>query len=470
MPNELQVRIRASDIGRKIAGGATILACLVALICSGWLVAQTKLAGQQPNAVAETPPLAQDMKALQEESQKLRDENLTMREESAKLQAGLEGLRREGDGFRWLLTVIVGLGALYSLFQGAYSYLNVQELKSQAKTAIDGVDALRKSTETSLDEFREKIRDKAVNDVEKIRTDLIKNFPMFSRFEAALGQISARLERLFTKHARDKKENFYQSLDNRNRQEIYYYEKSAAWLEFVDVSTPSNFAIFRGFIWFYRDKYAAERDDEEAAQLQGTLNHKANPDDLDRAEYYIHRLDMLLGKKDFRVFNERGYMALRAQRDLGRAADFFKESLMLESKQQCAHYNLARIDHINALKFVGSDQHQVKMLFESAVKRLESAQGLTNWEDSPDRIRGSSVDYNLACGRCRLAELAGNQGEKDDLLAKSFEALKASVEKAAEARTSFEQERKPGRDLATLYEDPNYKEKLDELALEIRKA
>lgn len=182
----------------------------------------------------------------------------------------------------------------------------------------------------------------------KIRTDLIKNFPMFSRFEAALGQISVQLERLFAKHARDKKENFYRSLDSRNRQEIYYYEKSTAWLEFVDVSSPSNFAIFRGFIWFYRDKYAADRDDEAAAQSAATPNRKANPDDLDRAEYYIHRLDMLLGKKDFRVFNERGYMALRAQRDLGRAADFFKESLTLESQQQCASYNLARLDHINA--------------------------------------------------------------------------------------------------------------------------
>lgn len=95
---------------------------------------------------------------------------------------------------------------------------------------------------------------------------------------------------------------------------------------------------------------------------------------------------------------------------------------------------------------------------------------MTNWEDSPDRIRGSSVDYNLASGRCRLAELAGNQAEKDDLLAHSFEAREASVRKAAEARILLEGECKVGGDLATLYEHPNYKQKLDDLALEIRKA
>jgi hypothetical protein len=458
------------DRARRAFGVLTALACIAGAGVTLWLGAQSLLAGQTaqplPAPVTGTVSPAPDSKTLQEETQKLRDQAEKLRNESVKLQTALDGERREAEAFRWLLTAIIGLGSLYGLFQGLYSYLNLQELKAQSQKAIDDVKTLRSDTKTDLDTFQDKVKTKAEDDFRKFRTECETQFPMFRGFETALGQMASQLKRRFASAALG--DNAFRSLDDLGRQEIYYYEKSVASLQFVEVSNPEDrFHVLRGLSRFYSDKYRAERED--AAKPNHPL---PSLNDLARAEYYLHRADLLPGDKTFCVLNERGYIALRAPAvpDWDRARTLFGQSKKIQSEQQCAHYNLARIAHSDAVGLLTASSAKAAALFKEAVDGLEFAAKQRNWEDTPQPAKASSIQYNLACGLGRLGGLTAVQQEKDDYLKRSFEALLKSIQQAPESRDNFEEDRKPGKDLGLLDGDARYHAKLEEFAAVIAKA
>jgi len=233
----------------------------------------------------------------------------------------------------------------------------------------------------------------------------------------------------------------------------------------VEVSSPGRlFHIFRGFSRFYLDKYRHDRTPDAGA---------ADRDDLSRARYYLYRADVLpAGGKDFRVLNEHGYMAVRAEAkpDLAEAKRYFEKSAELKPDQQCAHYNLARIDHVTAAGLKTSDPAEAKRLLKAAVDRLRIARGYPNWEDTPLPKKSTSIDYNFACGLAQLSTLESDAGVRDGRLKESFEALERAVQKAPEERTQFDKDREPGGDLHPLAMDARYKAKLDDMAALIRKA
>ncbi len=474
---------RIVGVARQLLVALLAIACLAALSVSCWLAAQTPAANQAATNQRQTTgsdiPSAQDPKALQQEAEKLRGEAEKLREESTKLQAALDGQRREADGFRWLLTVVLGLGALYSFFQVVYSYLNVQELKGQAQKAIDDVEKLRKNTADDLNAFQKDLKTTAGEDFQKFQNKCEIQFPMFMGFETALGQMFSRLEALLKFAAVG--DNIYRMLDDPlDREEIYYYEKSAASLQFVEVSSPGRlFHIFRRFSRFYLDKYRAEREDRKkrsaAASASGVATSPGgaeDPNDLNRARYYLYRADSLAGSKKFLVSNDRGFMAIEvgASPDWAEATKWYQDSANLQAEQQCAHYNLATIDHFKAAALVTSDQSEAKKLFEAAVRRLRVARTYTNWDDTPSPKKATSIDYNLACGLSRLAGMELDAPVKVDLLKESFEALERAVTQAPEERGSFEEDRKVGKDLNPLNADPGYQPKLDAFVVAIRKA
>ncbi len=456
---------RTADLVSRLLGACLVLVCSFAFVIVARLAAQPSLARSAParqQKAADVPP-PQDLKALEQRVEDLKNEAEKLREESTKLQVALDVARHDADDFRWLLTVVVGLGALYSLFQAIYSYLNVQEMKAQAQKTIDGVETLRSNTANDLKAFQKDVRDDAQEDFQKFRAACEIQFPMFLGFERALSQMSTRLADLVKLSPVG--DSFYQMLSDLRRQELYYYEKSIGSLQFFEASSPEQlFPIFRGFSRFYLDKYRHDR-----------LNNPATADknDLARARYYLYRAERLpTGGMDFRVLNERGYMAVRAEAkpDLDEAHSCFEKSAKVKDEQQCAHYNLARIDHVKAALLKTSDPLAAAQLFRSAVNRLRTTRGHSNWEDSPSPRKAASVNYNFACGLAQLAELEQDVNLKNALLRESFEALENSVKQAPEDRTQFENDRGVGGDLHPLMHVAQYRPQLDEFAAAIRKA
>ncbi len=431
----------AADGVRYLLGFALIVTCFYALVVAGGLAAQTPVSRPNPTNLA-----ASDPKALQEQAAVLRDE-------AAKLQLALDEQRRDADGYRWLLTVIIGLGALYSLSQVVYSYLNLQELKGQAKDALKVVTDLASKTEGDLKTSRGDLKKSAEDDFNQFRTECEAQFPMFAGFEQALGQMSSKLERRFKSAANTG--NFYEMLEDYERQEIYYYEKSVASLEFVAISSPGRlFYIFRGFSRFYADKYR-----KDAVK---------DPNDLVRAKFYLTRADP--ASDDFRALNEQGYMAMftTVPANMTAAEKYFKQSVGIKAEQQCAHYNLARIDHLRAIEQIAVKPTEAKKFFQAATEKLTLAQTCTNWEDTPLPGRATSIDYNLSCGLSRLASLEADTGLKAELLRRSFETLEKAVNAAPEKRSGFAGDRKG--DLLELSTDAIYGPKLDVLAAKIHRA
>ena len=436
---------KIAEGGRLLFGGLFLLSCALALVGAGWLAAQHP--GQQPRI----NPSAATLKATAEN---LREEAAKLREEAVKLQAALEAERREAESFRWLLTIIVGLGALYSLFQAIYSYVNVAELKAQAQTAIAGVETLKTNTANELKEFEKGVKSEAAEEFRKFRTECEIQFPMFRGFERALGLMSSQLD------ARLKEAtlagNFYEILDSLGHQEVFYYEKSVASLQFVEVSAPGRlFQVFLGFSRFYFDKYLSDR-----RRLQ-----TADPSDLARAHYYLVRADQLPGGLHFRVLNMRGYIAVRDKpsKDLREAEELFSRSADLHPAQQCAHYNLAVIDHLRGKAVKNTQREQAIRQFRQAIGQLRKAKSCDNWEDTPVKEKATSLDYNLACGLSQLAELEEDSRMKKDFLEESFQALRAAILVAPGERTELKHDWQPGEDLDALRIDTVYGPEIETL-------
>jgi len=425
---------------RTTVGVLLLAACAIGFGSTFWLFAQPSPPGQTaPDATAASlAATTQDTERLQQAAGTLRDEARNLREESVKLQAALEGERREADAFRWLLTAIVGLGALYGLFQGLYSYFSVQAFNNQAERVIK-----------DLREREEEVK----KDFERFRKDCEARFPLFVGLEAALSRMASLLASRFGSSAVGAP--LYSPIDEIGREEIYYYERSAAALEYMGFAKGvDHIQILRGFSSFYLEKYRFD-----CAEQQKPGRPAPDPNDLMRARFYLDRARSLYGA-NFRIKNAFGALAMLGGTapDLDSAKGHFEESIVLEPRQQHARYALAWILDEKA------KERKDRKLYEEVVKHLRLAMKETNWEDYAIPARTTGVAYNLACGLCRLAEFLPAGKQKDDLLAEAFEALKSWSKGTSGARATFDGDCKEGGDLTALYNDSQYKPKMDRLA------
>jgi|HubBroStandDraft_1064217.scaffolds.fasta_scaffold17427_3 hypothetical protein len=422
---------------RLLAGG---LACVV---LSSWLLAQkptakTTTATGSGSQGGNPSPANPDL----EQAEKLRDE-------SVKLKAGLESAQKEIEEFKWLLTVIFGVGLIYSLAQGMLVNSAVKSYSDQALQALQDARGQVAEVRTQLDQFQEGAKARAREDFDKFRAGIEAQFPMFAGLEARLGYMASQLTGVYDHLSLG--QDVYTSQGPIDRQRILYYERAIAAIEFLDVYRPDDsFQIFRGLCRFYVEKFSYLREGS----------------DLERAKYYLHRALLLRPDKDFMISNEHGYIALvENKRDL--AEKFLEESVRQKAGQQCAHYNLASIS-FEKMRGARSDG-EAKLLIDKAIKHLRIAQGAPNWEDKPHPVKGSKVSYNLACALNRLAERMP-EVDKPPLLRQAFDALERSVSEAPGERRSFAKDRLLGGDLGLLQADPLYTAKLDGFADLISKA
>jgi hypothetical protein len=451
----------AVSVLRTLLGIVLVVVCVYAFGVALGLAASGSSGGTaaENGRTADSLPSSQQIQTLQEKADRLRDDAASPRAESAGLRSALEDQRREAENFRWLLTIIIGLGAVYSLVQALYSYLNVEELKKQAEKAIGEVQTLRTTADGELKAFQKDLKASSEADFKKFRTDCETQFPMFVGFERAIGLMSSQLEKRLKSASVGA--NSYSKLSETDRQEMYYFEKSVASLQFIDGTSPDRmFHIFRGFSRFYTDKY----------RFHNAMTPPAgDPGDLERARYYLQRASLLLGGDDYRVLNERGYLAGAEKQESAKAA-FFGKSAAQKVDQQCAHYNLARIDHVNAavLQKTNPLDPAARNLFTSASSRLKAAVKYPNWEDVPLRGKASYLNYNLACALARLAEFANPPDPA--LLQESIAALQEAVDDAPEERKQLFEDVKPGEDLAVLALSSTHQPAVDAMIKKVQKA
>jgi tetratricopeptide (TPR) repeat protein len=265
----------------------------------------------------------------------------------------LDALRARAADIQLFVTILLGLGTLYAAAQAVFAYFNVQAI---VKAARDEANAQK----TEWGKFQE---------------DAHKQFPRFAGMDeiraSILGQLASILQ------TKDSGENLFNRLDAESRQRVFFYEKSIAGLEFLNLNqTPEDSVkVFRGLGRFYVDKYQFE--------------NKASKDDLDRGEFY---LQFALGRKndDYRVLNDQGKVQADIYTNYKAAEALWKQSLNKDSGQQRAYYDLG------TLCFQTGDYDRAVDLLREATKR-------NRWEEERNDANEGNLYFNLGCALWKKA-------------------------------------------------------------------
>ncbi len=221
-----------------------------------------------------------------------------------------------------------------------------------------------------------------------------KQFPRFAGMDEVRASILGVLGSIL--QTKDAGENLFNRLEVEERQRVFFYEKSIAGLEFLNLNqTPEDTVkVFRGLGRFYIDKYQFES--------------KTQQEDLDRGEFY---LQFALGRKndDYRVLNDQGKVQADIYSNYKSATALWKQSLKKDPGQQRAFYDLG------TMSFQSGD-------YDEAVDFLRDATKRTRWEEERNEANEGNLYFNLACALWKKSKKAGSPQSNE-----AIEALKRAV-------------------------------------------
>ncbi|MGB9465716.1 MAG: hypothetical protein WBR10_11435 [Candidatus Acidiferrum sp.] len=317
---------------------------------------------------------AADLSAVAKSTNATEDLKETAKEKDEVLKVKIDAYDKRAEDLEKLTALLTGLSVLYALALGVTSYIGLQNSLQQAKAIGDELEALRAKAVKQLDEAESK----ATEVVHQIRDE----FPLFGYVDANLRRITRDFLRIMP--FKGWSDHIYANLKPQTTEEILYYEKTAASLEFFDLrSIRSEVSrIYEGLGVFYALKCQHQR---KAFNQDSSL-------ELGRSKFYLDRATKA-DPENFAAWNDCAWVALVLDNppSLAQAQQFSRTSLMIVDKQQRAQYNLSVAEHLSGN-------------FSQAEERLSRALTLKNWEEEEYVGRIHNLYYNRACARCRLSQ------------------------------------------------------------------
>jgi hypothetical protein len=354
-----------------------------------------------------------------------------------RLKERLEAYEKRINELKELAAVLLGVSTIYGIALGLSSYFGMQQAVEQAKASAAQIETMRQQAvqqgqhfETKLEELLNKTEDKAAELILRIRSQ----FPFLGDMELAVDRITDHLINLLPHIDWSAEEQRYRDLSPEQKQDVLYYEKTVAALEFFDLRFLRRQAsqIYHGLGNFYGLRYK--------------LESKAS-DDRDRAGFYLERA-VTENNRDAAALNDCGYFYLEVSVDLARARQRFELSLKVDPEQQRALYNLSIVEH--------SEKH-----YERSERLLTESLDKARWQECPRPDRRYNIFYNRACARVQLAEDPENRTRTAELHESALkdlqEAFPGGLEKA------FHDDVGPGRDLYPLVIDAAYAGEMQQL-------
>ena len=285
----------------------------------------------------------------------------------------VDALRARAADIQLFVTILLGLGTLYAAAQAAFAYFNIQGMVKSA----------RDEANTQKLEWQ------------KFQEDCRKQFPRFAGMDEVRSSILGVLGSIL--RTKDSGDNMFNQLGVEDRQRVFFYEKSIAGLEFLNLnqSPEDSVRVFRELGRFYIDKYIFEG--------------KSSPVDLHRGEFYFQ---MALGRKndDYRVLNDQGKVQADIYLNFKAAEALWKQSLIKDPGQQRSYYDLG------TLSFQSGE-------YDKAVDLLSQGTLRTRWEEEQNGANEGNLYFNLACALCKQA----TKGQTDQPVTKVIETLKRAI-------------------------------------------
>jgi len=304
------------------------------------------------------------------------------------------------DELKWLLTVIVGLAALFTVLQAGASWFNASSYKDLADEKLKSMDQKAAEKLCSMDEN--------LDEMKTAITSFKRNFPFLEEVQSKRAKAHEYLTQMLKEgsKAADKVlpteailwlDDFYGHLTPERRQALLSVESFVS-IDLFAPGTEGQAEKLKEFAIFYHAKFLYEKSLESKA---GNKVKVASFADLERAEGYL-LMAIRASDEDFTLYNELGnlYLTMRDQVALAgtkhpayldKALKQFDESRKLESEQQRVYYNLAYVKSVHERNYDG------------ARKLLEEALRYTNWQRNPaPNPLSAYVYYNLGCSRARV--------------------------------------------------------------------
>jgi tetratricopeptide (TPR) repeat protein len=357
------------------------------------------------------------------------------------LEKRLELYEKHADELEKVLSFLLGLTALYGIALGINAY-------QQAKDSSDRTNEITKRAERSVEHWQADLtvlKNDAKQDVEKFLNTMRGTFPVFGNMDHSIRDIMFRLTRLLP--VLDWSERNYKNLNNQEKEEILFYEKTVASFEYFDLGTLREPAseIHHGLGNFYGLKF---------------LTDGRHAEDWERSVFYLGRA-IRQNRHNIGALNDRAMLAVsyddpdRRPADLesykiAEARNYFNQSLGVDPDQQRPRYNLAIFLH-------------VEKKYKEAADMLTEALEKGRWQERPVLARRVDLLYNRACAWCRNADSVSSVSQRPSLLAKAWGDLDEAFRSGIEDLTSVKNDLKPGGDLRALVEDETYRTRIQDL-------
>lgn len=340
---------------------ALVLFFMVCTVFFVFVVGLDALRAFRPSPQASSTPGSQANAAASSQAQAPAGNSSDAKEQV--LSVKVDAYEKQADEIEKLISLFTGLSVLYALALGVGAYIGVQQNLQQAQAVSSEIKDLR---------------DKAVDQQEKLHDE----FPLFGYVDTNLRRITKRLVEILP--FKGFSDQIYANLKRQPRriQEILYYEKTAASLEFFELSSirVEVSQIYQGL----GDFYALKSQDEKT------------PEDKNRGSFYLEQAT-LVNCDNYAAWNDRAWVALVLENPPNYAAarQFSEASLRINTNQQRALYNLAICEHV--------DGH-----FSKVEELTSHALELDKWQEAENPARVHNLYYNRACGRCCLSKHPGD--------------------------------------------------------------
>lgn len=276
------------------------------------------------------------------------------------LAAKLAQYTAQAETLRSMATLLIGLGALYTITLGVGHYLSVEAIQKKAE--------------------------KSAEDLSKLREELSERYPMLEGLADSLETMVERLGNMlaFTEDADII--TSYARLSMEDRSELLLLEQNLAiFVHHPSASrhVPGLGKALRGYGRFYLSRIEPLTN---PADDVGGLSGRAA---LMRAKYYLERT-VAVEPENVTAVNDLSVVSIQLQEfEAGRK--WCSQSLKIQPNQQRVLFNRARIERKTGQ-------------LPKAIDSLTAAIAQKNWERQPSARRRCDLHFNRACYRASLIQ------------------------------------------------------------------
>ena len=274
---------------------------------------------------------------------------VTLSQEERVIREQLYFYSKRADDIERLLSLLIAVSTVYAI---ALSWNAFQ----QAKKSQDKTEKIQVAIEA--------IRQRAKEEAEKARDDVLKIFPVFELMDDAIRSTMHTMMALLPRI--DLREKKFEDLDGRDKEEILFYEKTISASAYFNMKSFEKITseIYHGLGNFYALKSASEK----------TLSQDASEADRELSRFYLDRA-IHLDQQNVWALNDRGYLAMQLDSPVryDEAKSLFERSLRADTEQQRARYNLSLVKHLN---------HPPD--YDGSIRLTTEALSQRRWQETPD--------------------------------------------------------------------------------------